>query len=483
MTIEQHDRLLERSDHLALLHERLARIAGSGSGGVVLVGGEAGVGKTTLLRQFCANTQTARVLWGACDGLFTPRPLGPLLDITQATRREFAALIDSGALPHEVTSAFLRELAMQSPTVLVLEDVHWADEATLDVVKLLARRAGTVPALVLVSYRDDELDRLHPLRAVLGELIRLEGAERLKLAPLSRDGVARLAGTRPDVDADELYRVTSGNPFYVTEVLAAPAETIPQTVRDAVLARTSRVSPGARSLLEAVAVVPPQVELWLLESLVSLADETMEECLDSGILAADTTAVRFRHELARLAIEGSILPIRRIDMHRRLVAALVEQPSHARDLARLAHHAEAAIDTEAVLEFAPLAAERAAALGAHREAAAQYARALRFGENLTARDRATLLTRRAEQCYFGAQLEEAIEAQQAAQDTLRQLDDPYAVGDSLRSLARLMAFAEGPRSRTSSRWKPFAYSRRFLRGTNSRWPTAPLPRDGWLPMR
>src|SRR5581483_8344847 len=177
--------LLERETHLAALHERLATVGESGYGGLVLLSGEAGVGKTALLRTFCAGVEKERVLWGACDGLFTPRPLGPLLDVAQSTRGEFGALVETVALPHEVARALLGELALARPTVLVLEDVHWADEATLDVARLLARRIRAVPALALLSYRDDELDRLHPLRAVLGELTRLAGVDRMRLAPLS----------------------------------------------------------------------------------------------------------------------------------------------------------------------------------------------------------------------------------------------------------------------------------------------------------
>ncbi|HZO50335.1 MAG TPA: AAA family ATPase [Gaiellaceae bacterium] len=435
--------LLERETHLAALHERLATVGESGYGGLVLLSGEAGVGKTALLRTFCAGVEKERVLWGACDGLFTPRPLGPLLDVAQSTRGEFGALVETVALPHEVARALLGELALARPTVLVLEDVHWADEATLDVARLLARRIRAVPALALLSYRDDELDRLHPLRAVLGELTRLAGVDRMRLAPLSPAAVTHLAGTH-SVDADALYGATSGNPFYVTEVLAAESEEIPQTVRDAVLARASRLGEQAAALLAAVAVVPQEAELSLLHALAASAVDGLEECLDSGMLTATPQAVRFRHDLARLAIEDSLPPPRKVELHRRVVAALSERPDSDRDLARLAHHAECAGDTVAVTRFAPAAAERAASLGAHREAAAQYARALRFGDRLAASERAALLARRAEQCYLSAQLDEAVIAQREAHELICGLGDPYAVGDSLRSLTRFLAFAGQP---------------------------------------
>ncbi len=154
----------------------------------MLVSGEAGVGKTTLLRQFCAGAAAARVLSGACDGLFTPRPLGPLLDIARDDRGQFAALLTRRRAASRGGDGARTRTGDAEATVLVLEDVHWADEATLDVLKLLARRAQTVPALVLVSYRDDELDRAHPLRVVVGRARAAQGTRRVKLMPLSPDG-------------------------------------------------------------------------------------------------------------------------------------------------------------------------------------------------------------------------------------------------------------------------------------------------------
>jgi predicted ATPase len=263
--------LLERSAHLSFVDEALAGVVGGQRGRLVFVRGEAGVGKTVLLRRFCElRPRAVRVLWGSCDALFTPRPLGPLVDIAQITGGELAELVVSGAKPHEVVLELTRELKQRAPTIVVLDDVHWADEATLDVLRLIGRRLEAVPALVVVSYRDDELDRAHPLRIVLGEFASAEGIGRLELATLSEAAVAELAAPHR-VDAQDLYRRTAGNPFFVTEALAADEEELPLTVRDAVHARTARLSPDARSLLEAVAVVPWDAELWLLEALAGEA--------------------------------------------------------------------------------------------------------------------------------------------------------------------------------------------------------------------
>ena len=436
--------LLERSAHLSLLAESLAAVITGSHGRLVFVRGEAGVGKTVLLRHFCGQEgRSARVLWGSCDALFTPRPLGPLLDIAQITGGELAELVASGAKPHEVVLGLTRELNQVAPTIVVLDDVHWADEATLDVLRLLGRRLETVPALVVASYRDDELDRAHPLRIVLGELATAEAVGRLKLGPLSPEAVAMLAEPH-GVDALELHRKTAGNPFFVTEALAAGEEEIPHTVRDAVLARAARLSPAARTLLEAVAVVPWHAELWLLEALAPEALGRLEECASSGVLRLDPKGAGFRHEFARLAVEESLTPQRRVTLHRRALAALALPPVGVPDLARLAHHAEAAGDAGAVVRFAPPAAARAASLGAHREAAAQYARAIAFAQNLSPAAQAELLGHRSYECFLTGQFHESIEARKQALDCHRLLGDRSKEGDSLRWLSRILWWAGRP---------------------------------------
>ena len=199
-------------------------------------------------------------MWGACEALFTPRALGPFVDIAQLVGGEFEDLLGRGGRPHEVLAALAREASKRSPTVLVLEDLHWADEATLDVLRLLGRRVDEFRALVVGTYRDDELTAAHPLRVVLGELARTPGVVRLDIARLSAGAVAALAEPY-EVDVDELYRSTGGNPFFVSEVLAAGTKEIPSTVRDAVLARFAGLSPVARTLLEALAVASPSAKL------------------------------------------------------------------------------------------------------------------------------------------------------------------------------------------------------------------------------
>ena len=425
--------LLERSDELSVLAENLDAVTVERRGRLVLVRGEAGVGKTTLLRRFCEGRNgTGRVLWGNCDPLFTPRPLGPLFALS-----ELQNMVARDVLPHEVVAALAEELRRRAPTVFVLEDLHWADEATLDVLRLLCRRLETFPALILGTYRDDELERAPLLRIVLGELGTSERTTRLKLVPLSAVAVAQLAEPG-DVDADELYRKTGGNPFFVVEALAAGVDTIPETVRDAVYARAAQLSSPAQRLLEAAAIVPPLAELWLLEALGGDELGSLDECLASGMLIPDAGGVAFRHELARLAVEDSISPMRKLELHRKALDALAKGPATRLALARLAHHAEAAGDAGAVLRFAPAAGASAAAFGAYREAAAQYARALRFGDQLDAARRAEILELRSRACNLTDQYDEGIAALEEAVELRRALGDKLKEGDDLRQLSGLL---------------------------------------------
>lgn len=365
--------LLEREDLLAQLET--ARKEG---GRLVFVGGEAGVGKTSLVAAFAAGAE--RVLQGACENLTTPTPLGPFLDVED---------VAAAGKPRLVANALLGEL--RPGTLLVLEDMHWADQATLDVLRVVGRRVGRTGALVLVTYREDEVGEEHPLRVVLGELASTPAVSRLGVPRLSLDAVRELAAPHA-ADGDAIYRLTEGNAFYVTEVLAAGGDTLPGTVRDAVLARAATLSLGARRILEMAAVVPARAELWLLESVAGEL-EGLDAGIASGMLRAEGESVAFRHELARLALESAVPKIRRRKLHAAILEALSSPPDGLPDSSRLAHHAEEADDAEAVLEHALAAARTAESAASHREAAAQYARALRHTGSLAPAERASIPVR------------------------------------------------------------------------------------------
>jgi len=428
--------LLEREPHLQALTEALAHAA-AGEGRVVLVGGEAGIGKTSLVDEFSRSQQkAARILWGACDALFTPRPLGPLYDIALQAQPALLARLNSGDDHRAVFSAFLLELQRSpSPTIAVLEDVHWADEATLDLIKFLGRRIQRAASLLILTYRDDEVGAQHPLRAVLGDLPAAVTL-RLSLLPLSEGAVLALA-RRMNRWAQGLHAATGGNPFFVTEVLASGSEGVPATVRDAVLARAARLSPAAREVLDLASIAPGAVEQWLLEAVLHPALSTLDECTERGMLRADKGMLAFRHELARQAIEDSLTAARAKDLHAKVLQALIQHGIDRVPLARLVHHADCAGDGEAVLRYAPAAAHEASALGAHRQAAAHYQAALWYASLLPAEERGELLDGYADECDLTDQMAEAEQAQQKALRLWRELGRRDKKGRALHRLSEI----------------------------------------------
>src|SRR5215212_4399780 len=429
--------LLEREPHLEQLEEHLRQVA-AGDGRLVLLGGEAGVGKSTLADEFCRRVADgAEVLRTSCDALSTPGPLGAVRDLAPA----LGLLIDDRPLDGDARDRLFREVlaafaARPGPMVIVAEDAHWSDGASIELLRFLGRRIGELPVLFVVTVRDDEIAADHPLRLVLGDLATAPAVHRIGVRPLSEAAV-QLMAAGSGRDAATLHRLTGGNPFFLTEVLAADAESVPATVGDAVLARAARLSPEARALLDVAAVIGSTIDLDLLLSVAGPVLDEADEGIERGLLRGTDEGLAFCHELARDAILAAIAPLRRPLLHARVLAALRDAPEAERDLARLAHHAEAAGDRAAVLEFATAAAEQAAALHAHREAAAQYARALRFGAGLPAAERARLLEGRSVACYLSDHDEEAITARLQALDIWRTLGDPLKEGENLRWLSHL----------------------------------------------
>jgi DNA-binding CsgD family transcriptional regulator len=430
--------LLERDEILADLREELTR-AMSGHGRVALLRGEAGVGKTALLDRFARGAPSGvLVLLGACDPLNTPRPLGPLADVVPglgpAAMREYERGHDSTTGVAGVFRVVMDALRAGPTKVLVFEDVHWADEATLDLMRLLGRRINDRRAMLVASYRDDEIGPTHRLRILLGDLAGVPWVRRYAVPPLSEAAVARLAaGQRRDVP--ELYRVTGGNPFFVTEVLASEGEGIPETVTDAVVGRLTRVSPGSRRAAEVVAVLGIPAPVHVVGGLIENTAEAIEELVGAGLLIDVRGAVAFRHELARMAVVGTVPGFRRTTLHAAVLNVLRVDPATREDSALLAHHAELAGDKDAVLTFGQRAAARAAAVGAHQEAASHYERLLRSGAPLPLPRRASLLERLAREHFMSSHLAQSIDATKAALQLRESLGDVRRQGENLRWLS------------------------------------------------
>lgn len=362
--------LIEREAVLRTLRERLD--AASTTGHVVLLAGEAGIGKTSVL-QAVARTSPA-VWWGECDALQTPQALSPLLDMARQNRTRFAACL--GGPRGALFDALLDDLRLAAePVLVVIEDAHWADAATLDLIKFVGRRIARTHAVLVVSYRDDEVSISHPLRRVLGELPP-GNHTRVQLQRLSPAGVETLARRSLRSPAG-LFQATDGNPFFLTELLRHPAQQVPTTVQDLVLARFARLDKPAQEVVRLVSIVPGRLERRLLQEILDAGVADVEACLDSGLLVVDGPAIGFRHELARAAIESALSIPAAQALHRRMLAAL--QGADPSAVARLAHHAALAADNEAVRRYAPAAAQQARERGATREAARHLQIALRHG--------------------------------------------------------------------------------------------------------
>jgi AAA ATPase domain len=449
VTLQSHcimNGLLERDAPLTQLGVLARRMARSGRGEVVLLRGEAGVGKTAVLAAFTGQLDSGlRVLQVWCDPLGAPRPLGPLTDalagLDPAAAAVLAAAVESGDTAR-IYRQLLSALGDGARWVWVIEDAHWADSATLDMVRFLARRIGALRLLLVISFRDDELSPTHPLAVTLGDLANHAAVSRIALEPLSLSAVARLAAGS-GLNAEQLHHLTGGNPFFVTEVLAAgpvalTRKGLPRSISEAVCGRLARLSAKARETAHAVAVCGPRADIALLEKMCPEARPALYECLGAGVLTAEGDLVGFRHELARRAALTQIPDFDRTDLHKRALTVLAEQPIPANTLAALAFHADEAGEPDATVRYGIAAAERAASLGANREAASLYALALRHADTVTDDRRVVWLERYAFACYLSGQADVAVAALREAIALRHKLGHRLEEGDDLRWLSYLM---------------------------------------------
>jgi predicted ATPase/DNA-binding CsgD family transcriptional regulator len=426
--------LLERDGALAAL-VAARNAAAQGDGRAVFVTGEPGIGKTSLVTRFLRDLgEEARVLVGTCDDLSIPRPLGPIRDLVGKVSAALEEALFAGAAPHDIQTLLIAELELPPrPTVLVLEDVHWADDATLDSITVLGRRIGSLPALLVLTFRSGEVPPSHPLHAALGA-VRAADSVALELAPLSESAVASLAGD----DADEVYAATGGNPFYVTELLAPrSAVDLPPSIANAVLGRASRLDDAERRLVELDSVVPRRVGTTLLDAVMPGWTSAAVEPERRQLLEVDSTSVHFRHELARHAIRSSVPIAARRRLHAEILEALLAADA---DPADIVHHAEAAGARDVVADYALVAARRAAALESNREAYFHYRRAADFVERLPLPEQATVLEELATAAYAVGRLDDAFPAMERAIGIYRDLGEDAAVGRCTRVLSRFHWF-------------------------------------------
>lgn len=430
--------LVERDAARRVLEERLQAVA-LGTGHTVLLGGEAGIGKTCLLKALARQCTDARLWWGACDALQTPHPLAPLQDIARSSELRFRALLGHDSQRADLFEAVLTDLQHSPrPTLMVVEDVHWADDATRDLLKFLGRRIDRVPCLLVITYRNDELGAAHPLRSLFGELPP-SLATRLDLERLSPAAVECLANAALRSSAG-VYAATQGNPLFVSELLRHGVEGVPRGVQDLVLARFARLGAEAQAVVRLASCVPAKIERWLVDELLRPKIGTIEACLDSGLLTAADSALCFRHELARVAIEGSLSEPVLQALHAGVLRALSASQAPV-SLARLVHHATLAADGAAVLAWAPEAAHQAQQRGARREAAAHYRTALRHATGASVTDHADWLEACARECQLTDQLDEACSARTALSELYRNEVDRLHEAANLSQLALVHVLA------------------------------------------
>jgi DNA-binding CsgD family transcriptional regulator len=411
--------LLERAAQLATLADLLERVDDAGR--LVLIAGEAGAGKSALVEAFIAEQRHGcRVLVGRCDDLFAPRPFGPLADMARGSTGPLGQALETGD-QGAVFDAFLMELtAPPSLAIVVLEDLQWADEATLDLLRFVARRLDSLPCLLLATHRVT-LAPDHPLRRTIGTLVG-QLVTRLSVPALSIDAVSALAvGT--GYDPIELHARTAGNPFFVVELLADDSGSLPATVRDTILARAALLSGPARDALDAAAVLGRDADIDVIQAVGDCGIDAIDECAQAGLLVGDHVRKSFQHDLVREAIDAALTPLRRRQLHARALDALDDEA----DIVHLAHHAIAAGDGARIVDLGALAADHCVALGAFREASTLYGSALAHVGEADVPSRLRLLEGHALTSERVERFDEAIAAGEELVERLAASDDERAL--------------------------------------------------------
>jgi len=399
--------LIERAGFLASLQARFKNVA-QGEGHCVFVSGESGIGKTSLVRAFCKERKTdCNIYQGICDALFAPRPLAPLYDIALQIRSDSwqnnGDISDTAGL----FARFFHELNDQKKTIIIVfEDIHWADEATLDFIKFLARRITQVPCLFILTYRDNEIHSRHPLRNVMGQL-NPDSFTRMQLPPLSRQAVEKMAGEK-GYKGEDVYGISGGNPFYVNEILASYSLGVPDNIKDTILSSYNRLDEETKQVWQILSVLPTGFEIKYLEKMEPLYAAAIHNSLDSKILIPKDGMIFFKHELYRRTIETSLSPLIRIALNKRILDLFRESFEQNLETERIIHHAKNANEYELVVRYAPLAAKKAALVGAHIEAARVYLCAIEY---YLGNDKDLLLQlyeAYAYECYLSSKIKEAI---------------------------------------------------------------------------
>ncbi|MDO6435149.1 LuxR C-terminal-related transcriptional regulator [Flavitalea sp. BT771] len=431
--------LIERAGFLSLLKSKFDAIESEGH--CILVSGEAGIGKTSLIRAFCKEQKDeCNIYLGTCDALFTPRPLAPLYDIVWQMGSDLPNNSENLADRAGLFARILHELASQRRrTLIVFEDVHWADEATLDFIKFLARRITRIQCLFVLTYRDDEVNSFNQLRNVLGQLPP-DSFTRMQLVPLSREAVEKMAEEK-GYKGEDVYSISGGNPFYVNEILASYSLGVPENVKDSILSVYNRMDERSKQVWQVLSVLPTGLELKYLVQMDPAYATAIEPCLEARILLLQDGLVRFKHELYRRTIEVSLSPLLRVDLNKRILELFRENFEQNHETERIIHHAKNANEYDVVIQYAPLAAKQAAALGAHTEASKLYYTAIEYYQGSDKDKLLEFYEPYAYECYLTSRVKEAIVYQGKALRIWKERNDIEKMGNCMRFLSRLWWFS------------------------------------------
>jgi DNA-binding CsgD family transcriptional regulator/tetratricopeptide (TPR) repeat protein len=429
--------LIERTGFLELLQSHFENIEEEGH--CVFVSGEAGIGKTSLIKAFCKEQGNCTIYQGACDALFTPRPLAPLYDIIWQVHGDLSPQSHTIDERTQLFAGFFHELRNQKGKILIVfEDIHWADEATLDFVKFLARRISLVRCLFILTYRDNEVHSGNSLRNILGQLPP-DCFTRLQLTPLSRQAVETMA-TEKGYNGEDVYSISGGNPFYVNEILASYSTGVPDNIKDSILSVYNRQDDKTKQAWDILSILPNGFEIKYLEKTESLYSHSIQKSLDAKILILKEGVLFFKHELYRRTIEASLSPHTRICYNKKMLDVFRESFEKDQEIERIIHHAKNANAYDIVGLYAPLAAKKAACVGAHIEACKLYLTAI---ENYQGNDPDVLIgfyEGYAYESYLTNNIKEAIIYTGKSLNLRKEKNDIEEIGNCLRFLSRLWWF-------------------------------------------
>jgi len=432
--------LIERDESLSSLHSGFKKIASGEEGHCFFIIGEPGIGKTSLVKTFLSEVGNDCLKYMvACDSLFTPPLLAPLYDLAFQMKKDWANKIASVSSRAELFSMFMEELGnKERPVVLVLEDIHWADEATIDFVKFFARRISRMKCLFIITCRDDEVSQQNALRIILGDLSH-DTFSRIQLIPLSRQAVYQLADEK-GFDAGDVYSISGGNPFYVNEILASYSPGVPENIKDAILSVYNQQEEAVKKVLQILSVIPEGLEVNRFAIIKVSGDKAMDHCFALKILVLKNDKIIFKHELYRRTIESSLSPLKRISLNKKLLDLLLSAFEEAGEIERIVHYAKNANEKKLVVKYAPLAARKAASVGAHRQAAKLCLTAIEYSEGNDMNQLVELYEAYAYECYLTSKIADAIIYQEKVLSFWQKKNELEKTGNSLRFLSRLWWF-------------------------------------------